>query len=333
MQPLLRLLADPTRLRILAALEPEELAVNELADVLAMGQSRISNHLRLLKGEGAIGARRDGAWTFYRNALHDDAERSALWSAVRAGLVDEAEFLDDQERRAAVLDTRRRLSRDHFAAAAGTPDFAFGTVRAEILATLVPRERIAVDAGCGDGYLTEMLAERFDEVWAVDHAPERLAAARARVQGGNVQFHQGEIDALPLPARSCDLVFLSFVLHHVPAIGAALKEARRVLKPGGRVVVADLCPHKEESLRQDEGDFRLGVDPDDLCAELVAAGFDDVARFPIEDRWIASARTQLPLFAINGVKPRERAKRAPKNKTSKRNASSKKSRQRHGVTK
>ena len=330
MERLLRLLSDPTRLRILAAIEPEELAVNELAEVLAMGQSRISNHLRLLRAQHAITARRDGSWTFYRNALADDAARAPLWEAVRDGLEADADVLADRERRAAVLEKRRRRSRDHFAESAASTPFALGTVREELLATLVPRERLAVDAGCGDGYLTELLAQRFDEVWAVDHSPERLAAARQRVTDGNVRFHQGEIDALPLPARSCDLVFLSFVLHHVPEIGAALREARRVLKSTGRVVVAELLPHKEEALRVDEGDFRLGVDPGDLESELVLAGFEDVARFAIQDRWTASSRTQLPLFALVGSKSRTRARKAPRTKT--RNAASQ-SRQRHGVSK
>ena len=225
----------------------------------------------------------------------------ALWQAVEATVRSDPLLAADAERRRAVLERRRAKSRAHFGAEPkGGAALALGCLREEILAALVPEAWTVVDAGCGDGYLTELLADRFARVIAVDHAPERLQAAKARLAGKEVDFRLGEVDALPVAAASADAVFLSLVLHHVPEIPGALREARRVLRPGGRVVVADLAPHEEESLRDRLGDLRLGLDPDRLAAELSAAGFSNVRRLPVRDRWKAGPRRNLDLILMTG---------------------------------
>jgi SAM-dependent methyltransferase len=301
MRKLLRLLADPTRLRILAALTPEELAVSEIAETLGMGQPRVSNHLRLLRDAGALKGRREGSWTFYRNALPERPDSGPLWQAVEAAGRDDPALAADAERRRAVLERRRERSRAHFAAApAGGASFALGCLREEAVAALAPEGWTVVDAGCGDGYLTEALADRFARVIAVDHAPGRLEEARRRLLGRKVDFRLGEIDALPVPAASADAVFLSLVLHHVPELAPALREARRVLRRGGRVVAVDLAPHGEESLREEVGDLRLGLDPDRLAAALSAAGFSNVRRLPVRDRLRAGPRRELDLILVTG---------------------------------
>lgn len=312
MQRLLRLLSDPTRLRILAAVEPEELAVNEIADVLGMGQSRISNHLRLLRDAGALHGRRDGAWTFYRNALEERPETAALWLAVRQGLTRDSALRRDAKRRRAVLDRRRRRSREHFAAGNGRAGrFEQGTLREEIVAALAPARLVAVDAGCGDGFLTEELAARFSRVLAFDHSPQRVAAARRRVAAQNVTFQRGEVDALPLGDRSTDAVFFSMVLHHVPEIGAALREAWRILRPGGRVVAADLAPHGDESMREKMGDLRLGLDREELAAALRGASFATVRILPVRDRLVVG-RQPMDLFIATGERPAAARRRRKK---------------------
>lgn len=301
MQQLLRLLADPTRLRILAAVAPAELAVNEIAETLGMGQPRISNHLRLLREAGALEDRREGSWTYYRNALPGRPDGRLLWQAVEASLRGDAAFASDAERREQVIERRRARSRAHFGAAPlGGPLFSLGCLREEALAALAPASWTVVDAGCGDGFLTELLAARFDRVIAVDHSPERLAAARARLLGSRIDWRLGEADALPLPAGSADAVFLSLVLHHVPEIPAVLREARRVLRPGGRAVIVDLAPHGEESLRESLGDLRLGLDPERLAADLAAHGFVNVRRLPVMDKLKAGPRRNLDLILVTG---------------------------------
>lgn len=301
MHKLLRLLADPTRVRILAAATPEEMAVSEICDTLGMRQPRVSNHLRLLREAGALTGRREGSWTFYRNALPERAEGKTLWQAVEAALRGDPALAADAERRRAVLERRRARSRAHFASApACGASFALGCVREEAVAALAPEGWTVVDAGSGDGHLTELLAQRFARVIAVDHAPERLETARRRIPNGRVEFRLGEIDALPLPAGSADAVFLSLVLHHAPEIAPALREALRVLRPGGRVVVLDLAPHDDESLRETLGDLRLGLDPDRLAAELSAVGFSGVRRLAVLDRLKAGPRRNLDLILVTG---------------------------------
>src|SRR6516164_7849331 len=72
----LRALSDPTRLRIIALLERDELSVNELQEITRMGQSRISTHLGLLQDSGLLESRRDGKRTFYK--LQPNADKNAV---------------------------------------------------------------------------------------------------------------------------------------------------------------------------------------------------------------------------------------------------------------
>ena len=309
MQQLLKLLADPTRLRILFALEGEELAVNEIADVLGMGQSRISNHLRLLRDGEALTARREGTSTFYRGNLAQDP----VWTAVHGAMRADGNVRADAARRKAVLERRRRSSRRHFATSGGNGvSLETGSLRTEILAALAPAEWVVVDAGCGDGYLTEVLAERFEKVLAFDHSPERLASAKGSLKEKHVRFEAGEVDHLPLAASSTDALFFSMVLHHVPRIDAALREARRVLRPGGRIVVADLAPHDEESMRENMGDLRLGLEAAAVAEAMAAAGFQDVRSLPVRDRLVVGRRRHLEIILVAGRCP---AKRTTKRRT------------------
>jgi len=310
-QRILRLLSDPTRLRILAAVEPEELSVGEIADVLGMSQPRISNHLRLLRDASALRGRRDGSWTFYRNALADQAEGGALWRAVRQGLAGDEEVRGDASRRALVLARRRQRSREHFRAAAGASDPALetGTLHHEMLSALLTKGGVAVDAGCGEGQLCEVLAPRYRRVIAVDYSDARLRRARERLDGSAVEFHRGEVDALPLRDGCADALFLSLVLHHVPQLGAALGEAFRVLRPGAPVVVADLASHDLESMREAAADLRLGLDPPALARALRHAGFREVRLEPVRDRLLASPDRPLKLFLAAGRRPRTLTRR------------------------
>ncbi len=311
MQRILRLLADPTRLRILAAVEPEELSVGEIADVLGMSQPRISNHLRLLRDANALQGRREGAWTFYRNALDDEASGRALWRAVREGLESDEEVRADGARRALVLERRRQRSRDHFRGTGGADAIPLerGTLHHEMLGALLPRGGLAVDAGCGEGHLCEVLAPRYRRVIGIDHSAERLLRARERLRDSTVEFHQGEVDALALRDGCADACFLSLVLHHVPKLGAALAEAFRVLRPGCPVVIVDLAAHDLEAMRESAGDLRLGLDPPRLARALRGAGFRDVRLEPVRDRLLAAPGRPLKLFLAAGRRPRTTSRR------------------------
>jgi len=318
-QRLLRLLSEPTRLRILAAVEGEELAVGEIADVLGMSQSRISNHLRLLKDSEALAGRREGAWTFYKNALPEHPAHADLWSVVKEGVAGEREFRADLARRRTVLEKRRKRSREYFASGrngSGGSRLEQDSLREELLAALLPRDWTVVDAGCGDGYLTEALAARFDRVIAVDHAPERLAEASKRLRAEGVEFEEAEIDDLPLAAGSVDAVFLSMVLHHVPLIADAAREAFRVLRPDGLIAIADFVPHDDESMREELGDLRLGLEPDAIQTALSHAGFDRIAIGPARDRYRNGRGHSLDMFLATAKKPPRSSRKTRKRRKS-----------------
>jgi ubiquinone/menaquinone biosynthesis C-methylase UbiE len=262
----LRLLSDPVRLRLCALLARAELAVQELVAVTGLQQSRISNHLSLLKRAGLVRDRREGTWSFH--SLVEPTERGPLSPSMFAASVqlylDSDDGARDQQALLAVLDQRRQKSRemhDRLAErwSAVGEEFALGTLRAEVLAQAWPTAPLVADLGCGTGFLAHWLAERGAHVIAVDHSERMLGQAKQRVLPGRVEFRQGELDALPLRDGEVAAAFANLVCHHLPDLDAAAREAFRVLQPGGVLVISDLLPHEAEWMREAMGDLRLAT--------------------------------------------------------------------------
>ena len=112
---LLSALADPTRLRILAALRENELSVAELQEVLGIGQSRISNHLAQLKSVGLLRDRREGQKAYYRRA---EMARE-IWSLAEGAAGELGTHARDGEALRRVLGQRQEKSKRYFDAVAG----------------------------------------------------------------------------------------------------------------------------------------------------------------------------------------------------------------------
>ena len=314
LQATLKLLSDPVRLRLCALLARNELAVQELVAVTGMQQSRISNHLSLLKRAGLVRDRREGTWSFHSlvEPLDDGPLSPSLFAATVQPCLDSDVGRADQQALRAVLDQRRQKSRlAHDALAdrwsAVGEEFALGTLRAELLAHAWPVGGVGADLGCGAGFLARWLAERGGEVVAVDHSERMLGQARRGSRTARVEFRQGELDALPLADGEVDAAFCNLVWHHLPDHEAAARETLRVLRPGGVCVVSDLEPHEREWMRERMGDLRLGLKPDQVVAALARAGFRDLRVERLADRYrVADAdgvATDFPMFAVRGRKP------------------------------
>ncbi len=277
---LLKALADDTRLRILHLLSQEELTGSDLMEILNVGQSRVSTHLNLLKEVGLVNDRKEGRRTFFSLG---SGPAAGLWHEVLTANEDSPEFVADIAGLVTLRERRRGDQRAYFdrvAASFGEQLLPGRTWEglARSLLLLAPRARYA-DLGIGDGLLTLMLAEVASSVTAVDLSPQMLAQldARAKAKGiKNIVSVEGNIDSLPLPEASHDIVVMSQALHHANEPLAALKEAARILVPGGRLLVIDLLAHQEDWVREKLGHVQLGFTESVLANLLSAAGLRNV---------------------------------------------------------
>lgn len=314
----LKLLSDPVRLRLCGLLAGRELVVQELCTITGLQQSRISNHLSLLKRAGLVRDRREGTWSFH--SLIEPSEAGplspSLFEATVGPYLASPEGASDQQALAAVLDQRRQKSRemhDRLAEkwSAVGQEFVLGTVRDEVLAQAWPCGPLVADLGCGTGFLATWLAERGAQVIAVDHSERMLGEARQRARDGAVTFRRGELDALPLADGEVDAAFGNLVWHHVADLEAAAREVFRVVRPGGVLVLSDLLPHESDWMREAMGDLRLGLKPEQVVGVLARAGFQGLRTQPLVDRYRVDAPGGAPdggaaefaMFAVRGQKP------------------------------
>ena len=308
----LRVLGDPTRLRLLALLAQAELSVGEIARALAMGQSRISNHLKILREADLIAERHEGPYTFCRLVL-PEGPAGDLWRALEPSLADlEAREADD--RRLAQVLADRGDSRAFFDRIAGDwdligSDFARGTGRVEMLGALVPPSLVVADVGCGTGYLARALARRVARVICIDTSAAMLDQAREKLADldGRVEYRLGAVETLPLTDGEVDAACAHMVLHHLHDPRRGLAEMTRVVRPGGTVACVELLPHNEAWMHAAMADTRLGLDPHQLAADFRAAGLADVAHELLDDAYVVEhpggRRVTLPLFLIRGRRP------------------------------
>jgi ubiquinone/menaquinone biosynthesis C-methylase UbiE/DNA-binding transcriptional ArsR family regulator len=279
----LRALADPTRLRIVALLERDELSVNELQQITRMGQSRISTHLRQLQEAELVQFRREGKRTFYKlNAKADATAREFIQLAIR-GAREMPDFPSDQINLKRILKRRQEQAQLYFDQVAGRFDRSYGPGRSwqafgQMLLRVLPALTVA-DLGSGEGLLSQLLARRAKKVIAVDNSEKIVAfgANKAKKLGlKNLEFRLGDLENPPLDAESVDLVVLSQALHHAKDPARAIQSAARLLKPGGQLMILDLLAHQFDKARELYGDLWLGFPESDLHKWLEAAGLKKI---------------------------------------------------------
>ena len=281
-------LADEIRCRMLWALERQELTVSELCAVLQLPQSTVSRHLKMLGDANWVTSRRDGTSRYYALALDGaSGSRSRIWELTREQVANRKAAAQDDRRLARVLAERRETSQKFFASSAGQWDrlreelFGRDVIPAALLG-LLPSDWVVADLGCGTGAMLPLVAPHVARVIGVDASDEMLAAARDRVDAlPNVELRQGSLESLPIKDATIDAATLMLVLHHLPSPPAALAEARRALKPGGRLLVVDMLPHDREEYRQRMGHVWLGFSDEQITRFLAQAGFSDVKLQPL----------------------------------------------------
>ena len=280
-------LADPTRSRLLLALERNELTVNELRSILQLPQSTISRHLKLLAAEGWVEARAEGTSRHYRIATDSlDAASRRLWHLVRDEVMHSTASEQDARRTQAVLTERSTRSQQFFSTSAGQWDRMrlelFGRRADVALLGLLDESWKVADLGSGTGAVTQALAPFVAQVIAVDESSAMLSAARKRLHGQeNVDIRIGRLESLPLADGEVDVALLFLVLHYVTDPVRVIAEAGRVLKPGGRLLVLDMMPHERQDLRQTMGHLWQGFASGTLGGWLLSAGFDGFRYNPL----------------------------------------------------
>lgn len=287
---MLRAAGDPTRLRILALLQRSELTVTELTQILGQSQPRVSRHVRLLCEAGLLERFKEGSWVFLRRA---ELESAARFSRTLVGLMStqNLDILDADDLRlravrharssAAAIFFRENAANWERIRALHAPDQEVEQAILRIFGHM-PLGRV-LDIGTGTGRMLELLAPRISRGIGVDASPEMLAVARDRIERAGAQHCQvrlADVHRLPFPSATresgFDAAVIHQVLHYLDDPQAAVAEVARVLKPGGRLLIADFAPHALEFLRDELAHRRLGFSDREVEGWFAATGLDPV---------------------------------------------------------
>ncbi len=303
-------LAEPIRLRLLRVLEREELSVGELCDVLRLPQSTVSRHLKTLADQRWVESRREGTASYYRISDALDAGAKRLWRFARAETDGWGAVQQDAVRLEKRVAERRTEAQRFFAGAAAEWDRvraeAYGSgFELQLLRALPLPEWTIADLGCGTGSFTVELAKSGARVVGVDQSASMLKVARTYLREfENAELRQASLEALPLADASCDVATLVLVLSYVERVEPVLLEARRILKPGGRLFVVDAWAHQDEQFRRRLGQVRPGIDSTWLTGWLRDAGFERVAAGGPVNLRSRTDRAGPDLFLAHGTRPR-----------------------------
>lgn len=263
----LKAVAEPTRLRVLALLARSELNVKDLTRILNQSQPRISRHLRLLAEAGLVERAPEGSWVYFR--LAESGPGREVANQVLRFLDPSEPVLDRDSRRAESIQAEHQeAAQAYFQAHAADWDrirslhVAEAEVEAAVSAALGPGPfDFLVDLGTGTGRILELFGPRFRRGLGLDLNPAMLAYARAKLAHAGLahaQVRQANIYDLPLADQSADAVAMHLVLHFLSDPQRAIREAARVLAPGGRLLIVDFAPHELEFLREAYAHERLG---------------------------------------------------------------------------
>jgi ubiquinone/menaquinone biosynthesis C-methylase UbiE/DNA-binding transcriptional ArsR family regulator len=280
---LLKAAGEETRLRVLALLAEAELTVSDLTDILRQSQPRISRHLKLLSDARLVERYREGAWAFFRLADHGEPATVARTLLERLDGTDPV-VARDRERLAEVRAARASAAQAYFKKHAAEWDrirrlhVSDAAVEEAVLAALSQQPfRSLLDLGTGTGRMLELLGPTLERGLGIDLSADMLALARARLDRAGLKHcsvRQGDIYDLNLPRDSFDVVIVHQVLHFLDDGARAIREAARVLRPQGRLLVIDFAPHEFEFLREEHAHRRLGFPADTVAQWMEQSGLE-----------------------------------------------------------
>ncbi len=297
---ILAVLADETRLRLLMLLDHKELTVAELAATTRLAQPRVSTHLARLKKAGLVTDRKAGVSSYYRLAA-DSANMSLenwsdLWRLLKKQAENDPLMQQDRINLEKVL-TQRAASNNWVDSVAGDMERHYSPGRsweatARSLACLLTLDDV-LDIGCGDGVLAELIHRHVSSYTGIDHSETIVAAARERLShASNCFFQQGDMHALPFDEAQFDQVLMLQVLTYSPDPETATREAYRVLRPGGKLLLTTLNQHPHQQHVKAFGHVNLGFEIDELARLTSHAGFS------IEHAQLTSREQKPPHFEI-----------------------------------
>lgn len=290
----LKAAGEGTRVRLLALLADGDHSVKDLTEILEQSQPRVSRHLKLLADAGLVRRNAEGAWAYYGLAQQGDAADLAQWLIARLDDSD-AERQRDIARQHAVRAQQQAQATEYFDTVASSWDLLKTlhvpeeAVENAVVAALGGRKvNTLIDLGTGTGRMLEVLAGAYQRGIGLDSSREMLAVARARLVRaglGQAQVRLGDIADLDLSMGPADVIVLHQVLHYFDDPGRMLAQARRLLRPGGEMLIVDFAPHDLEFLRSEHAHRRLGLSHEQMAGWAEAAGLtvQAVDDFPSEN--------------------------------------------------
>jgi ArsR family transcriptional regulator len=305
MVDILKAAAESSRLRILALISRGDLTVSDITEILNQSQPRVSRHLKLLMEAGLVERYQEGSWAFFR--ISDDEDVREFVGGIVSRVHERDALVDrDLERLQAVKHRRQEKASAYFDRNAASwdqlrtlhaPDQA---VEAALLTLIGKRPfQSMLDLGTGTGRLLELFAPLYRRGVGIDLSREMLAVARANLDRAGVphaQVRQGDIFAPPVERDSFDLITMHQVLHYLDEPGAAIREAARLLRPSGRLVIVDFAPHTLEFLRDEHAHLRLGFSDQQIAEWFSEAGLDVEATKAFEPRSAGRATLTVKLW-------------------------------------
>ena len=280
----LKALADPLRLRVLAAVAEEELTVGEVQEVVGSVQSSVSRNLAILRQAGFVQDRKEGTNVYFSVRANMPEEARALFETLQARLAEMPEVKKDKARLEECRRRRLRRSASYFESVAGDwerirKSYFDDRVTSLAIEKLLPRNLTLADIGCGTGSLTFELARFARKVIGVDLSSEMLRRARGIAKEReveNVEFRQGDVLKLPLETHSVDAAFCVMVLHFLPDPARAIAGLCRIVRPGGAVILVDLVEHNQAWMREQMAHQWLGFERRSIESWFLQAGASTV---------------------------------------------------------